>query len=50
MELKSKLPSLTEIIDIVILGTAIASLFISVIKLKKKPKPKNTYENKKDLR
>ena len=44
------MPSLTEIIDLVILGTAISSLVISVLKLKKKTKPKNTYENKKDLR
>jgi hypothetical protein len=43
------MPSLMEIIDITILGTAIASLVISVMKLKKRRSTKR-FENQKDLR
>lgn len=44
------MPSLTEIIDIVILGTAICSLVFNVLRLKKKKKQKLDYTNKKNLR
>ena len=44
------MPSFIEIIDLVMLGTAVTTLIVSVLRFKKKKKPKNFYENKKDLR
>ena len=44
------MPSFIELIDITILGTAIGSLLISIIKLKKHQKRKADFKNKKELR
>lgn len=44
------MPSLVEVIDIVILGTAVCSLVISILRLKKKKKQKLGYQDKKELR
>ena len=44
------MPSLMEVIDLTMLGVAVSALVINVIRIKKKRKSKQSYENKKDLR